>query len=90
MYNEFYVYFEDDWKKWTWDTDIKTKEQGIYVACSLIECIAAFYVLLLLKALVVKLEKRNLDIFKGYYMIDTTIVSDLMDYRSNIDKEFQI
>ena len=42
-----------------------------------------------LKPLVVNLQKRNQDIFEGYYMIDT-IVSDLMDYRRNVDKEISI
>ena len=73
--------------------DTKTKAQGLYAACSSFAHIVAFSVLFNglepLKPLVVKLQKRDQDIFKGYYMIDT-IVSDLMDYRRNVDKEFSI
>ena len=73
--------------------DTKTKAHGLYAACSSFTHIVAFSVLFNglepLKPLVVKLQKRNQDIFKGYYMIDT-IVSDLMDYRRNVDKEFSI
>ena len=73
--------------------DTKTKAQGLYAACSSFTHIVAFSVLFNglepLKPLVVKLQKRDQDIFKGYYMIDT-IVSDLMDYRRNVDKEFSI
>ena len=67
--------------------DTKTKAQGLYAACSLFEHIVAFFVLFNglepLKLLVVKLSKSR------YYMIDTT-VSDLIDYRRNVDKEFSI
>ena len=94
LYNEFYAYLEDKFEeKWTWDADAKTKAQGLYAACSSFAHIVAFSVffngLEPLKPLVVKLQKRNQDIFKGYYMINT-IVSDLMDYRRNVDKEFSI
>ena len=67
--------------------DTKTKAQGLYATCSLFEHIVAFFVLFNglepLKLLVVKLPKSR------YYMIDTT-VSDLKDYRRNVDKEFSI
>ena len=94
LYNEFYAYLEDKFEeKWTWDADTKTKAQGLYAACPSFAHIVAFSVLFNglepLKPLVVKLQKRNQDIFKGYYIIDT-IVSDLMDYRRNVDKGFSI
>ena len=94
LFNEFYTYFEDKFEeKWTWDADTKTKAQGLYAACSSFAHIVAFSVLFngleLLKPLVAKLQKRNQDIFKGYYMIDT-IVSDLVDYRRNVEKEFSM
>ena len=36
-----------------------------------------------------QLQKRNQDIYKAYYMIDT-VVSDLMNCRRNIDAEFSV
>ena len=94
LYSEFYACLEDKFeKKWTWDADTKTKAQGLYAACSLFEHIIAFFVLFNglepLKPLVVKLQKHNQDIFKGYYMTDT-IVSDLIECRRNVDKGFSI
>ena len=41
------------------------------------------------KPLVVKLQKPNQEIFKGYCMIDA-IVSNIMEYRRNIGQEFSI
>ena len=85
LYNEFNAYLED--------AGTKTKENGFYVDCSLFDQIVAFSVLFNglepLKPLVVKLQKAYKNTFKGYYMIDTN-VSDLMDYRRDVDKEFSI
>ena len=93
LYNEFFAYLEDEFekkKKKIWDADTKSKEHGLYVDCSSFEYIVAFSVLFNglepLKPFVVKLQKPYQNTFKGYYMIDT-LVSDLMDYKRNLDKE---
>lgn len=71
----------------------ETKAEGIYAARSLFERTVAFSVLFHglepLKPLAVNFQKRSHYIFMRYYMINT-IVSDLMNYRGNVDKEFSI
>ena len=41
------------------------------------------------KRLIIKLHKRNEDVYQAYYMIDKAL-SDLRDIQSNIDTEFKV
>ena len=72
---------------------METKAQSLYAACLSFEHIVAFSLLFNglepPKPLVVKLQKPNQEILKGYCMIDA-IVSNIMDYRRNIGQEFSI
>ena len=92
LYNEFYAYLEDEFEKNGLGMQTTKPKNGMFMFlahCSITQLL--FFVLLSgfepLKPFVVKLQKRNQGIFKGYYTIDI-IDSDLMDYRRNVDKEF--
>ena len=89
LHEEFYEHLEVRFKR---DASTKAKAQGLYTACTKFSHLISFSILFNglepLKPLVTKLQKRNLDIYKAYHIIDE-VVLDLENIRTNIDEEFR-
>ena len=93
MYSDFYAHLETEIKeKRFWDQESQSKIQGLSSSCRRFDWFVAFAVLCNglepLKPLVIKLQKRNQDIYHAYDMIDQ-IISDLKDAKRNIENEFK-
>ena len=77
---------------WSWDSaNTKPRAQAIYTSLTRFEELIAFSVLFNglepLKPLVMKLQKRNSDIYEAYQMIDK-LITDIKYLRENINHEF--
>ncbi len=78
-------------ERWSWDSESKIKAAGLLAQARDFGHIMAFTVALNglepIKPLVSKLQRRNLDIFKGYHMIDN-VIDRLKEMRAEVDDEF--
>ena len=93
IYDDFYKHLEEKYNEnWTWDEETKIKAQGLFAATKSFEHILAFSLVFNglepLKPLVMKLQKRNLDIYKAYQMTDN-VIFELKGFRDNVDIEFK-
>ena len=93
IYDDFYKHLEEKYNEnWTWDEETKIKAQGLFAATKSFEYILAFSLvfngLQPLKPLVMKLQKRNVDIYKAYQMTDN-VIFELKGFRDNVDIEFK-
>ena len=92
LYSEFYDALRTDFEEeWSWDSETKSKAQGLYSSCSSFAHIVSFISTMNgmepLRPLVKKLQGRNQDIFQAYHMIDS-VIEDLSMKRVNIEREF--
>ena len=92
LYSEFYDALRTDFEEeWSWDSETKSKAQGLYSLCSSFAHIVSFISTMNkmepLRPLVKKLQGRNQDIFQAYHMIDS-VIEDLSMKRANIEREF--
>ena len=93
LYSDFYAHLETEInEKWYWDQESQSKAQGLFSSCRRFDRLVAFDVLFNglepLKPLVAKLQKRNLDIYHAYYMINK-VIRDLKDIKRDIENEFK-
>ena len=93
LYSDFFAHLETEINEnWYWDQESQSKAQGLFSSCRRFDCLVAFAVLFNglepLKPLVTKLQKRNLDIYHAYHMIDQ-VISDLKDTKRDIEHEFK-
>ena len=92
LYREFYDILRNDFQEdWAWDSETKTKAQGMYSSCTTFAHIVSFITTMNgmepLRSLVKKLQGRNQDIFQAYHMIDS-VIENLCMKRENVEKEF--
>ena len=92
LYSEFYDLLRNEFEEeWAWDSETKTKAQGLYASCTSFAHIVSFITTMNgmepLRPLVKKLQGRNQDIFQAYHMIDS-VIEDLCMKRANVEKDF--
>ena len=77
---------------WSWDCDTKTRAQGILALLRNFEfsvCIIALKnILLPLRGITSKLQKRDLDIYEAFCDIDS-VIEDFKTIRSTIDERYE-
>ena len=87
-----HVYPEVNESRWNWESDTKTTAHGLKSSPHSFGVIAGFTVLKnsldYLKGLSAKPERRDIDVFEAYTMIDI-IKSEIQSLRDDIDVEFQ-
>ena len=91
-YRQLYDHLEQKFgEQWVWDHNARTLAQGLYNVCTSFEHLVSFSVLFngleRLKPLVVKVQKRNRDIFEAYHMIDR-VLENMCDIKRDIESEF--
>ena len=92
LYSEFYDALRTNFEEeWSWDSETKSKAQGLYSSCIPFAHIVSFILTMngmeAQRPLVKKLQGRNQDIFQAYHMIDS-VIEDLSMKRANIEREF--
>lgn len=91
MINPLVYHDKDIDSTWEWDSETKTKAQGLLHSLKSISFISSFIsvknILEILKPLAVKLQKKDQDVVEAYNLIDSAI-SNVMHLRQSIDTEF--
>ena len=72
-------------ESWSWDKDTVTKAQGLKASLLSFQTVVVF-----IKALASKLQKRDQDIFEAYMMVDEVLIGNIKSARKNIDSDFQV
>ena len=93
LYSDFCAHLETKInEKWYWDQESQSKTQGLFSPCRRFDRLLAFAVLFnrleLVKPPLIKLQKRNRDIYHAYHMTGH-VISDLNDTKRDIENEFQ-
>jgi len=78
-------------EEWAWDQDARTRAQGLLASMKSTEIMVTFCttknVIHFLKSIASKLQKRDMDIYQAYMMIDDTI-NQFRNVRIEIDVQF--
>ena len=93
LYSDFWAHLETKInEKWYWDQESQSKTQGLFSPCRRFDRLLAFAVLFNrlepVKPPLIKLQKRNRDIYHAYHMTGH-VISDLNDAKRDIENEFQ-
>ena len=86
-----HVHLEVNESRWNWDSDTKTTAHGLKSSLENLGVMVDFTALKIsldyLKGLLAKLQRRNIDIFEAYTMIDS-MKSETQCLRDDIGVEF--